>query len=209
MAYRDKGILLYYDWIAPLEEIDDETFKKLILAMIRYSRDGDEPPSFDGIAKIASQFIFPQIKRAKVNAMNGGKGGSAAANKNRGKRFANSDANITHTNTNTETKTKTDNKYKETCDAVVEYLNRATGKQFRKGIAATERLIRSRLREGFTVDDFYKVIDNKCAEWINDAEMNKYLRPETLFGSKFDTYLNQNATPGKLFGEGDNDLLPY
>ena len=53
------------------------------------------------------------------------------------------------------------------------------------------------MNEGFTVDDFKKVIDNKSAEWGKDSKMSKYLRPETLFGTKFESYLNQTAVKTK------------
>ena len=46
------------------------------------------------------------------------------------------------------------------------------------------------MAEGYTVEDFVAVIDKKCAEWLHDPKMRAYLRPETLFGSKFEGYLN-------------------
>ena len=50
--------------------------------------------------------------------------------------------------------------------------------------------IHARWNEGFRLEDFKRVIDIKAAEWLNDTEMNRYLRPDTLFGSKFEIYLN-------------------
>ena len=47
------------------------------------------------------------------------------------------------------------------------------------------------MNEGFKEEDFYTVIDKKSAEWLSDSKMSKYLRPETLFGTKFEAYLNQ------------------
>ena len=55
----------------------------------------------------------------------------------------------------------------------------------------TIREIKARLNEGFKLEDFKIVIDNKCSEWLNDKKMNQYLRPDTLFGTKFESYLNQ------------------
>ena len=80
---------------------------------------------------------------------------------------------------------------------IVEYLNEKSGKNFRYSSRKTKDLIQARLNEGFTVDDFKTVIDKKVAEWKDDAKMNQYLRPETLFGTKFEAYLNQNETAGK------------
>ncbi len=57
----------------------------------------------------------------------------------------------------------------------------------------TQGLIKARLNEGFTVDDFKTVIDKKTEEWINDPKMRNYLRPETLCSNKFEGYLNQKV----------------
>ena len=80
---------------------------------------------------------------------------------------------------------------------IVTYLNTKTGKHFKADSAANVRFINSRLKEGYTVDDFKKVIDNKTAEW-KGTEQDQYLRPETLFtASHFESYLNQRkVTPG-------------
>ena len=56
------------------------------------------------------------------------------------------------------------------------------------------------MKEGFTVDDFKTVIKKKFDEWGNDKQMSKYLRPETLFGTKFEGYLNQKSTASKSGG---------
>ena len=53
--------------------------------------------------------------------------------------------------------------------------------------------MRARWKEGYRVDDFKKVIDNKTADWLRNDEMNKFLRPETLFGTKFEAYLNERS----------------
>lgn len=74
---------------------------------------------------------------------------------------------------------------------IVEYLNEKTNSQYRPTANKTQSLIKARYNDGFILDDFKKVIDVKVAEWLNDSNMNKYLRPETLFGTKFESYLNQ------------------
>ena len=75
---------------------------------------------------------------------------------------------------------------------IIDYLNQKTGKHFRKSIANTTRAINARIKEGFTVDDFKTVIDKKVIEWGKDERMKQYLRPQTLFGTKFESYLNQD-----------------
>ena len=78
--------------------------------------------------------------------------------------------------------------YKE----IIEYLNRNTGKKFNFRAKANQELIKARFNEGYSKEDFLKVIDNKVAEWINVDSMKDYLQPSTLFRkSNFDKYLNQ------------------
>ena len=76
--------------------------------------------------------------------------------------------------------------YKE----IIAYLNEKTGKSFRDDSKDTRKHIAARIKEGYTKEDFFKVIDIKVAEWAG-TEMDDYLRPSTLFSTKFEGYLNQ------------------
>ena len=87
-----------------------------------------------------------------------------------------------------------EDKEKEIYISIVSYLNEKAGTKFKHTSAKTKTAIHARLSEGFTVDDFKTVIDKKCAEWIGDDKMEKYLRPETLFGTKFEGYLNAKVS---------------
>lgn len=79
--------------------------------------------------------------------------------------------------------------------AVVSYLNAQTGKHFRADSRQTAAAVRARLSEGFTVDDFRRVIDAKVSDWAGDPQMERYLRPSTLFRpSNFEAYANQGAS---------------
>lgn len=73
--------------------------------------------------------------------------------------------------------------------AVIEYLNTALGTSFRPGAKLTTRLIKARSAEGYTLDNFKKVIDFKVSDWLGNTKMQQYLRPDILFGSKFEGYL--------------------
>jgi len=75
---------------------------------------------------------------------------------------------------------------------IVEYLNEKTGKSFKPTTKATVSHINARLNEGFTYEDFKRVIDNRISLWLNDPKMSEYLRPETLFGTKFESYLQSS-----------------
>lgn len=83
---------------------------------------------------------------------------------------------------------------------IVNHLNEAADRNYRHSTGKTKSLIKARWNEGFSVEDFEKVIDNKVAQWKNDSEMEKYLRPETLFGTKFEGYLNEKPIGGDRGG---------
>lgn len=106
--------------------------------------------------------------------------------------------------------------YKE----ILDYLNQKTGSHY-KDVKGNQKLIKARWHEGYRLDDFKRVIDNKTADWKgliakDGRDMSQYLRPSTLFGPKFDQYLNEvttrdNAQAGSLFDqqwtpENDDDL---
>ncbi len=75
---------------------------------------------------------------------------------------------------------------------IIEYFNHVCGTKYRYQSKATADMVNARINDGFTVEDFYKVIDTKYADWHNDSDRCKYLRPETLFRpSHFESYLNQ------------------
>ena len=83
--------------------------------------------------------------------------------------------------------------YKE----IVAYLNDKTNKNYKHTTGKTRRFIEARWNEDFRLDDFKKVIDIKTSEWLGTSQ-EKYLRPETLFGTKFEGYLNQETQPSGM-----------
>ena len=87
--------------------------------------------------------------------------------------------------------------FSDDCRVIIDYLNEKTGKGFKATTNKTKTCIHARLEEGFTVDDFKTVIDIKCQKWLKDDKMRDYLRPETLFGTKFEGYLNEAPKPIK------------
>lgn len=89
---------------------------------------------------------------------------------------------------------------------IIHHLNNRTQSSYRDTTRKTRELIASRWKEGFTFEDFIKVIDLKTAEWLKDPTWSRYLRPETLFGTKFESYLNQKPVGRKLIREEDFDL---
>lgn len=73
---------------------------------------------------------------------------------------------------------------------IIDYLNQMAGTHYKTTTQKTRDIIKARLNENFTVNDFKLVIDKKVNEW-KGSEWEKYLRPQTLFGPKFESYLNQ------------------
>lgn len=76
---------------------------------------------------------------------------------------------------------------------IISHLNAKAGTKYKPTTAKTKTAIHARLSEGFKLEDFKTVIDKKCAEWLG-TEFEKFLRPETLFGTKFEGYLNAKIT---------------
>lgn len=79
---------------------------------------------------------------------------------------------------------------------IIEYLNIKSNSHYKYSTDKTQTLIKARIKDGFTLDDFKIVIDKKCEEWLG-TDFEKFLRPETLFSNKFDGYLNQKITAKK------------
>ena len=90
---------------------------------------------------------------------------------------------------NTTSRNSTRTPYKE----IIDYLNEKTGRNYKHTAKANQRVIKARMNEGYTLEDFKTVIDKKYDEWNNDTKMKKFLRPETLFSTNFDRYLNEET----------------
>lgn len=76
---------------------------------------------------------------------------------------------------------------------IIKYLNKKTGKTFKWTTKATKSHIQARWNEGYKLEDFKQVIDCKCSKWLPNPEMVDFLRPQTLFGPKFEGYLNEQG----------------
>jgi uncharacterized phage protein (TIGR02220 family) len=72
---------------------------------------------------------------------------------------------------------------------IIAHLNTAAQRDFKPAVKATRAKIKARWAEGHRLSDFLAVIDHKADEWLTDEKMQQYLRPETLFGTKFESYL--------------------
>lgn len=95
-----------------------------------------------------------------------------------------------HTIKTENTKTENNNNIFLICQEVISYLNLKAKKNFKVDTASHQKFIKARLKEGYVLEDFKKVVDIMAAKW-NGTEYEQYLQPQTLFGNKMDNYLNQ------------------
>lgn len=149
-------------WQAALQ-MPKATRERFISGLLDYAFTGVEP-SLDGWALATFIGIKPNIDNSIDSITHGARGGRPK---------------------------KTESERKATpaqVKRIVEHLNDKTGKSFKPSSAETIRNINARMNEGFTVDDFLTVIDNMVARW-QKTDREVYLRPSTLFGTKFEGYL--------------------
>ena len=108
-------------------------------------------------------------------------------------------------NNNVTTLSKKKEKDNNIYSLVIDYLNKKANTNYRPTTKNTQSFINARVKEGYTVEDFKKVIDSKSKEWLN-TDFEKYLRPTTLFGTKFENYLNEanKKTPIAVGAENKN-----
>ena len=190
MSSKPKCFLVRLDTAEIVERLSDSEAGQLFKALYKYSADG-EKPSFDSAAPDIAFLTFRKDidynikeyeRRSEINRANGRKGGAPKGNRN---------AQKAADDTPEEKSPKAD--YKAEVAEIIEYLNLKAKTSYKPNSKTAKKHIIARLNEGFTVAEFKKAIDNKVKEW-KDTEYAKYLRPETLFGTKFESYLN---TPKK------------
>lgn len=98
-------------------------------------------------------------------------------------------------NNNVTTLSKKKEKDNNIYSLVIDYLNKKANTNYRASTKNTQSFINARVKEGYAVEDFKKVIDSKSREWLG-TDFEKYLRPATLFGTKFENYLNEANKKG-------------
>jgi uncharacterized phage protein (TIGR02220 family) len=89
---------------------------------------------------------------------------------------------------------------------IIKYLNEKSGKRYSYKNAQTKKYINARIKEGYDISHFKKVIDIKCVKWLNST-MEDYLRPQTLFSNKFEGYINETLSNKKDTVEKTNETI--
>lgn len=152
---------------------------ELMGMIVRYLRTGDEPSPRTEAQRMALTMVAPVLDKSRRRAEAGSRGGSKRGSK----------ATLGHA-CEAEGREEADPiPYAE----IVGALNEAAGTSYRPTSGKTRALIRARWAEGFRLPDFERVAKVMAAEWGGDAKMSGYLRPETLFGTKFEGYLQRPA----------------
>lgn len=212
---RDS-VVFYRSFYEAVKDLPPEAFKESVQAILDYGLD-DKPPDKQGtIAHTVFSLVRPQIDANNRRFKNGCKGGKEP-NQTRTKPEPNCNQTVTkpepnrnQDGTKAEPKEKGERRKEKgeinnktimppptsrgrpayQYGEVVDYLNLRAGTRYRSTSEDTRKHIRARIDEGYTLEDFKAVIDHKVAEW-KGTEWEKFLRPSTLFGSKFEGYLNQ------------------
>lgn len=208
---RDS-VVFYRSFYEAVRTLPPDEFKESVQAILDYGLDGKPPDTQGTIAHTVFSLVKPQID-ANNRRFESGKKGGRKPNPNQDVTKAEPNSNQTDTKPEPKEKCKGERR-KEKKDnnktimspptsrgrpayqygEVVDYLNLRAGTRYRSTSEDTRKHIRARIDDGYSLDDFKAVIDRKVAEW-KGTEWEKFLRPSTLFGSKFESYLNQREEP--------------
>ena len=229
-----KSFIFYGNWAAMIEKLPDEVAGQLVKVMCGYAIRGEvveaEPTVsaiFESIRPMLDRDHEKYIKKVeRINELN-----AKRQNDIKTKSERNRDEIVTKStrsrddivgvnvndNVNDNVNVLSKDNIKEhvgkpdTFDhdlkELVDYLNQKTQSNFKPKTEETRKSIKARLKEGYTVDDFKRVIDSKSSDWSDSERMREYLRPSTLFRpSNFEAYLNEANRPKvKKHGFAQND----
>ena len=205
---KRESVMMYRTHCEAMKALPPEQFKAVVTALWDYELDGVEPDDADPVVTAMFLLVKPFIDKRNQNYENGKKGGRPKANTEPTENRLETDREPTVNPSITMLKPPCNLKNKEqrTKDKdidiypykeVIDYLNAKAGTKFRDQSKDSRKHIKARFDEGFTLDDFKRVIDGRCAAWKGDAKMSEFLRPSTLFGTKFESYLNaKHGTKG-------------
>lgn len=203
------SFILYTAQKAMIDKLTDEQAGKLIKAIFSYVENNEENPELD----FALDLVFTSFKisldkdkkkyeeTCEARARAGSKGGKQkVANQAKGSKSKQNKQKVANqadyeyeydSSYEEEKKIKKENDFSFIASEIIDFLNTQSGCSYKANTKATQDHIRARLKEGYTVDDFKKVIASKATEWGNNPKMRQYIRPNTLFAGKFESYLQE------------------
>lgn len=176
-----ESLIFYQSFARAIKKLPESEQLKALWSIIDYALE-DKEPDGDGMYMVVYEMAKPQIDANVERKRNGSRGGRPPKPPEKPKEQKKLVEPV---------KKKESPPYQE----IVDYLNEKAGKRFKVN-DKTKAHINARVNDGYTLPDFRAVIEKKVAEW-RGTEMDKFLRPETLFGTKFEGYLNQNETVKK------------
>ena len=212
---KRDSFIFYRSFMEGLNCFDDQTRLNVYDAILSYALDGEET-ELSGEARGLFSLIRPQIDANNKRYVNGQKGAAFGKLGGRPKNPEGvivknpsgvSEKEIEKTPNENENVNENVNDIKkdnvgkpDTFDSdiktIVDYLNAKTQSNFKAKTEETRKSIRARLKEGYTVEDFKRVIDAKSSDWADSERMREYLRPSTLFRpANFEAYLNEANRP--------------
>lgn len=192
-----KNFVMYENWAEMIISLPDDMAAKLIKTVCQYEMTGDIVET-DATVVAIFRSMKEQLDKdndkysEKVNRAN-------ALNE---KKTSRSRHDIVGNNKNININISSNEDIKDIVGkpddikVIIDYLNEQTGSHFKANTSETQKSIKARLKEGYTVDDFKRVIDSKVKDWVDDERMKDYLRPQTLFRpANFEAYLNAANRP--------------
>lgn len=207
----------------PLELANEREGNELIGMVVRYLRTGREPSPRTDAQRMALSMVRPVLEKSRARIVAGSRGGAVRGGGESGQEGEPPSKAASKTESKTESTVQSEMESKGGSDIysssstplpgptsgegcgegdpipygeIVGLLNEAAGTGYRASSKATRRLIRARWAEGYRLGDFAAVVSTMAAEWGGDPKMSAYLRPETLFGTKFEGYLNRRGKKG-------------
>lgn len=205
---------------------------ELIGMIVRYLRTGEEPSPRTDAQRMALAMVRPVLDKSRKRIVAGSEGGSKSVSRTASKQSSKRQSKqASKAPSEPESEEEINAASKQASDIyssssvplpdspseeegcgeedggipyteIVAALNEALGTSYRPTSKKTRQLIHARWAEGFRFPDFEAVIATMAAAWVDDPKMSAYLRPETLFGPKFESYLNR-PKPRKEMAHGD------
>lgn len=202
-----NGFTIYKEYYELITLLTEKEQQEILLAITKFMFEDIEPELNDKQTKIFNNLRRPlekSKKRSKCGSITKSNEnqeeiiGKTNQNQNKIKTKSNENQNQnekeTHQDVNVNVIVNDNvnvNKISlEEIKGIVDYLNLKSNSHYKFSSSKTQSLIKARINDGFTLEDFKVVIDNKCEEWLG-TDFEKFLRPETLFSNKFEGYLNQ------------------
>ena len=199
-----NGFTIYKEYYELITLLTEREQQELLLAITKFMFEDVEPTLNDKQTKIFNNLRRPlekSKKRSKCGSITNSKE-NQEENETKTKENQKENENKTHqdvnviVNVNDNVDVNVKKISLEEIKGIVKYLNIKSNSHYKYSTDKTQTLIKARIKDGFTLDDFKIVIDKKCEEWLG-TDFEKFLRPETLFSNKFEGYLNQKITAKK------------